>query len=197
MQEFVVERNPGLAFFYCSRNTAEPTRSDPKLIMASLARQLSYDGPHQPLLQPAVQIYEEKEAQAFASGPLMTTESRDLIVRLTQHYPQTILIIDALDECSPEKRFELLGAFQTILQFSKNVVKIFISSRNDQDIVFHLKHHPNLEIDSTRNSADIAHFVSSETQRLIQSGQLLRSSPSCEEMRELIIQQVVKGASGM
>jgi hypothetical protein len=187
----------GLAFFYCSRNTAEPNRSIPKLILASLARQLSNVKPEQPLLQPALQLYEHRKARGFASRSLIIPETRDLIIQLTKCYPRITLIIDALDECDPETRFELLEALQMILQASKNVVKIFISSRSDQDIVFHLTDYPNLEISSERNGDDIAYFVEEETKRLIQKGRLLRYSRSRKEMEELIIRQVIKGASGM
>jgi hypothetical protein len=195
LRDFAAGRTP--AFFYCSRNTAEPTRSDPKVILASLARQLSNIEPEQPLLQPAIQIYKKKEAQGFASGSLKIEESRDLIVQLTEYSPLTTIIIDALDECNPEKRADLLEALEVILSDSKNIVKIFISSRNDQDIVFHLKHHPNLEISSDKNSNDIKYFVNTETKRLIQKGKLLKYSTSRKEMEKLIVRQVIKGASGM
>jgi len=108
-----------------------------------------------------------------------------------------IIFIDALDECNPETRSDFIDALERILQTSKNIVKIFISSRNDQDIVFHLKHRLNLEISSNRNCDDIANFVEAETRRLIQKGKLLRYSMSRKEMEELIIHQVIKGASGM
>jgi len=120
-----------------------------------------------------------------------------LIVQLTECSPLTTIIIDALDECNPEKRADLLDALEMILRDSKNIVKIFISSRNDQDIVFHLKHHPNLEISSDKNSNDIEYFVNTETKRLIQKRKLLKDSTSREEMEELIVRQVIEGASGM
>jgi hypothetical protein len=197
LNDSTAERRAPPAFFYCSRNTAEPSRSDPKPILASLARQLSNVEPEQPLLQPAIQIYKRKEAQGFASGPLTITESCDLVVQLSEYSRQTTIILDALDECNPEKRADLLDALEMILKDSKNIVKIFISSRNDQDIVFHLKHYPNLEISSDRNGDDIVNFVNAETKRLIQKGKLLKYSTSRKEMEDLIIRQVIEGASGM
>jgi hypothetical protein len=167
------------------------------MILASLARQLSVDGPAQSLLQPSIQLYKEKEVQGFASGSLSIKESCNLIVRLTERSSQTVLVIDALDECSPETRSDLLDALKAIIDASKKTVKIFISSRNDQDIVFHLTHHPNLEISSDRNSNDITRFVIKEAKRLIIAGKLLRHSTSRTEMEELIVREVIKGASGM
>jgi hypothetical protein len=131
MQRFEVFHDPPPAFFYCSRSTAEPTRSDPVAILASIARQLSNLQPDLPLLKPTVELYEKKEAEAFASGPLRMEESRSLIIQLAEHYPMIIIIIDALDECDPSKRADLLEALEQILQNSSNLVKIFISSRDD------------------------------------------------------------------
>jgi hypothetical protein len=45
-------------------------------------------------------------------------------------------------------------------------VKIFVSSRDDQDIVLELCRYLNLEIASHRNSDDIARFVNAEVERL-------------------------------
>ncbi|MCJ1332013.1 hypothetical protein MMC10_008705 [Thelotrema lepadinum] len=63
------------AYFYCSRNTAEPTRSDPEKILASIARQLSSFQTGKALLSPATDLYKRKEAEGFASGPLRIEES--------------------------------------------------------------------------------------------------------------------------
>jgi hypothetical protein len=76
-------------------------------------------------------------------------------------------------------------------------VKVLVSSRNDQYIVFHLEHYPNLELSPGRNSDDISSFVKVERQNLIRRGALLRFSANKEELREVIIDKVTKGANGM
>jgi hypothetical protein len=106
-------------------------------------------------------------------------------------------VIDALDECDPGKRRDLLKALEKILQESSGLVKIFVSSRDDHDIVSRLQHYPNLEIKSDRNSDDIAVFVKEQTERLINEGELLQYSESQTEMKDLIVKWVIKGASGM
>jgi len=196
LRDFEAGQSPSPAFFYCSRSTSEPARSDPEKILASLARQLS-TGREQKLLQPAVAVYKRKEAQGFASGLLQIEESRDLIVQLVDLQPQAIIVIDALDECDPEKRSDLLNAFEFILQESTSPVRIFISSRNDQDIVFRLGQYPNLQISSESNSKDIANFVRITCKELIQKGRLLRHSKSKADMEDLIVQKVTEGATGM
>jgi hypothetical protein len=76
-------------------------------------------------------------------------------------------------------------------------VKIFVSSRDDQDIVCQLQDYPNLEIASDRNINDIASFVRAKTQDLIRRRKLLRFSGHNEELKESIINEVIKGANGM
>lgn len=197
MRAFYAGQSPPPAFFYCSRNTAEPARSNPEAIIASIARQLSSLQPGLPLLPPMVVTYKNREAEGFASGSLQMNESRALLIQLVEYYPLTIIVIDALDECDPEKRADLLEALEEILQNSSRLVKIFVSSRDDQDIVWHLRNYPNLEISSDRNTDDIASFIRTETRRLIDKGDLLRFSVNREELKKSIIDQVTKGASGM
>ncbi|OCK86545.1 ankyrin, partial [Cenococcum geophilum 1.58] len=190
-------RNPQPVYFYCSRNTAEPGRSDPKAILASLAKQLSFLEPGKPLLKPTVDLYKQKEAEDFASGGLQIEESYALIIQLVEQYPLTTIVIDALDECDPGKRLDLLKALEKILRESSGLVKIFVSSRDDHNIVIRLQRYPNLEIKSDRNSDDIVVFVKDQTERLIEDGKLLRCSDSQTEMKELIVKKVIAGANGM
>jgi hypothetical protein len=197
MQAFRAGQSPPPAFFYCSRNNAEPTRSSPEAIIASIVRQLSSPQPGFALLPPIVTTYRRREAEGFASGPLRMDESTALIIQLVEYYPLTTIVIDALDECDPDKRADLLEALEEILQQSSRLVKIFVSSRDDQDIVCHLQDYPNLELASDRNMDDISSFVRAETQGLIRRKKLLRFSTNKEGLKDDIIDQVTKGAGGM
>lgn len=189
--------SPPPVFFYCSRNTAEPERSDPKVILASIVRQLSSLEAGLPLLDPAIHKYRERESKGFASGALSIEESRNLIIQLIEHYPLTTIIIDALDECDPQTRFDLLEVIKSILQDSSQLVKIFLSSRDDQDIVCELNDYPNLEISSGRNKDDIEAFVNTETDRLVAKKRLLRNSNSREDLKQLIKNRIIDQSNGM
>jgi hypothetical protein len=197
LKSFQAGYTPQPVYFYCSRNAAEPTRSDPRTIVASLVRQLSCLEPGKPLLNPTVELYRKKEAEAFASGSLQMDESCTLIMQLIEQYPQTTIVIDAMDECDPGKRLNLLKALAQILRDSSGLVKIFVSSRNDHDIVLRLHRYPNLEIMSDKNSDDLRRFVKVQTEQLIEDGQLLQDSDSQTEMKELIVSKVIEGATGM
>jgi hypothetical protein len=194
---FHAGHNPRPVFFYSSRNKAEPGRSDPNAILASIARQLSSLEPGKPLLKPTLDLYKKKEAEGFGFRSIQIEESCALIMQLIEQYPLATIVIDALDECNPEKRYDLLKALEKILRESSTLVKIFVSSRDDHDIVFRLQRYPNLEIKSDRNNDDIVAFVKDQTEQLIEEGKLLQLSDYQTEMKELIIKKVIDGAGGM
>lgn len=70
----------------------------------------------------------------------------------------------ALDECEPKARKSLITKFRWLMNelndSSSTVVRIFISSRRDQDIAKVLKDTPKLAIEATDNREDIAKFIS-------------------------------------
>ncbi|KAH6698408.1 hypothetical protein BKA61DRAFT_682441 [Leptodontidium sp. MPI-SDFR-AT-0119] len=188
---------PRPAIFYCSQNTAEPLRADPTSILASIARQLASLNPSSALLPPVVELYEETEAQGSASGTLDIDDSKELILALIDVYPVTTIIIDALDECCANERGVILDFLKTVIEESSSLVRIFISSREDGDIVFHLDRFPNMRISSGKNQVDIEAFVASETARLVRFGYLLRNSTRQMELAEEIASRVASQASGM
>lgn len=197
MRRFEAGQSPPPVYFYCSRDPAEPQRSDPAAILSSIVRQLSCAELGLPLLPPVIEKY-EKKGQGFSSQGLQIEESRELITKLIEHYPVTTIVIDALDECNPEKREMLLDAIESLLQDSSlGLLKVFLSSRDDQDIACTLREYPNLDLVSSRNSADIEAFVREETNRLVKKQRLLRNSHAKEALKTLIIDQVSRGADGM
>ncbi|KAI1864951.1 uncharacterized protein JN550_008497 [Neoarthrinium moseri] len=197
IEAFKRQQAPQPAYFYCSRNPAEPERSDPACIMASIVRQLSSLDPGKPLLQPTISTYQSHEDEGFAAGSLGLKDSRDLLLQLLEKFPTATIIIDALDECRTDTRRQLLDCLEYILLESTTLVKIFVSSRDDQDIVCKLQVYPGLELSSRLNSKDITYFVKSETDQLIARGQLLRSSTSRIELSAKIVEDVTDGAQGM
>ena len=196
IEKFQAGQSPLPVYFYCARNAAEPERSKPDAVFASILRQLTCSHPDAPVLTPVIEAYKSR-GEGFSSNGLDLDDSRDLIVDLVENYGMTTIVVDALDESDPQLRESLLDAFEHILKESAGLVKIFVSSRNDQDIVHILRTYPNLDISSDRNAADIDTYVKTETQKLVKSGQLLRNSSTKEKMTELIIERLSSGAGGM
>ena len=188
---------PPPVFFYCSRDAAEPQRSDAAAILSSIVRQLSCAEPGLPLLPPVVEAY-EKKGQGFNSRGLQIDDSCDIIMKLVEYYPMTTIFIDALDECNAEEREKLLDAVENLLKDSSfGLLKVFLSSRDDQDIACTLRDYPNVDLVASRNSADIEAFVREETNRLVKKQRLLRYSNTKKTLVALIIDEVSSRADGM
>ena len=126
------------AFFYCARSTAEPERAKPAAIMSALLRQLASSQSDMPIKEAVVTEYEARKDLAAKDGSalkkLTVEDCTRLIVELANSHP-LIIILDALDECEEDTRYELLEAFDEIISKSREVVKILVSSRDDVDIV--------------------------------------------------------------
>ncbi len=107
-------------------------------ILRALLRQLCSSDPDQSVKESIVREYKTRKVEAekdcFAIKRLTVKDCIRLIIELTKN-DSTIIILDALDECEEDTRYELLKAFDSIISSFENVVKIFASSRDDIDIV--------------------------------------------------------------
>jgi hypothetical protein len=183
-----------LVYFYCKRD--EPDRQDPTKIMQSLVRQLSVQLPGYEVPKPVTDEYEEREKKGFSSRYLSFQECQKLIVSLLDIYPQTTIAIDALDEIDRKSRKPFLEALSTIAQASKKLVKLFVSSRDDDDIILELEAVPNLYIDAADNRGDIERFILREINSSIYRRVLLRGKVD-DHPKMKIISTLVEKADGM
>ncbi|KAH8147134.1 uncharacterized protein LAJ45_08934 [Morchella importuna] len=109
---------------------------------------------------------------------------------------ETTIVIDALDEYDQEKGKKFLMSLRKIVESSTSLVKIFVSSRNDDDIVLKLEKLPNLWIKAADNAGDIERFVQKEVIRCKKDGDLLRGSIK-DELLEKIISSLTTRSQGM
>lgn len=186
-----------IASFYCVRSTAEPERADPDEILRSILKQLSSPSPDLRIREPVVKAYKEKMEEAKEHNPekLMLDETVEVILALLETNP-AIIIIDALDECDPDRRHELFEALDTIIQQSASLVKVFVSSRDDGDIVCRLTLSLNVFIGTSDNEADIKCFVRTEVARAIKKKRLIKGIIS-EQLKDRIVETLIDGAHGM
>ena len=188
-----------ISYFYCARNSAEPQRADPDEILRSILKQLSCTKSDLPIREPVAKTYKERKEEAEEDGRELTkltlADSVGLILALLESNPATI-IVDALDECDPARRHELLKALDEIIQKSANLVKVFVSSRDDNDIFCRLTNSPNVFICASDNSKDIDRYVRSEVTQSIEDKRLLSGNVS-EELKCLVITTLIEGAQGM
>ena len=144
-------------------------------------------------------MYQRRKEDADQDGSepvkLSVEYSTELIIALLDHNPATI-VIDALDECQQNRRYELMNALNDIIKKSANLVKVFVSSRDDIDIVFKLAGVSNIFINASDNRKDIEDFVHHEVGRAITNGRLLHGQVS-DELKSCIINTLIDGANGM
>jgi hypothetical protein len=105
-------------------------------------------------------------------------------------------VLDALDECNPETRHYLLESLDDIIQKSTGLVKIFVSSRDDKDVMLALNKSPNVYIKSSDNAEDIKTFIECEVGLAIRKGRLLNGSISTE-LRQHVVNTLKGGSQGM
>ncbi|RFU26917.1 hypothetical protein B7463_g9416, partial [Scytalidium lignicola] len=184
-----------IAYFYCSRNKAEPERSDPQEILRCIARQLCGDDPTRTVNESLFHAYSKMEKPRPGKSKLLLDHTVSLILQVLGDNPGTI-IIDALDECDPEKRYILFESLDTIVKQSPNVVKVFLTSRNDGDIVCRLRTTPNIYIDAQKNKSDIQRFISSEVEKAVAQRRMLNGAVS-KELQMRISMALDQGARGM
>ena len=161
--------------------------------MRCLVRQAS-DIPGGPELHSETRLRYEQRRTA---GHLSIDEATRLLVRTVEQRSVTYIFLDALDECERTTRHELTKALEKILNDSPCLIKIFVSSRDDQDIVLSLENYPNIVIDARQNQHDIAFYISERTQTLINEKRLLGAHSVTGELQENIRKRLSEGAQGM
>jgi len=168
-----------LAYFYCNR--AEANRRAPDSILNTLIQQLAQteSGEHK-ILQPVVDLYQDREKRGQKSSQLSLREGQELLLQLTNTYPQTTICIDALDEVENGVRLQLLKSLKYVVQTSKNLVKIFATTRMDTDILRQFEMFPRIELQPDDNVSDINQFVKTKVRSAINDGLLLDGIAGCE-----------------
>jgi hypothetical protein len=116
------------------------------------------------------------------------------MLQLLESNPATV-VIDGLDECDPTRRQDLLNGLGTIIRDSNNLIKVFVSSRDDHDLVHHLSRTPNLYIHAADNKEDIQRFVISRVGQAIEEEKLLCGKVS-RALRKMITMTLIQKAEG-
>ncbi|THZ48617.1 hypothetical protein D6C90_03683, partial [Aureobasidium pullulans] len=184
-----------LAFFYCSKASAEPERADPCQILRAITKQLSHPNGQAAVLQLAVNRYGKKCTEAERDGldpsNLTIAECVDLILELTSTTSATI-IIDALDD----KRYQILESLENIVRSSRNVVKVLISSQRASDIDAKFSGHDQIAISATETHNDLTRFIDLQVDSVIKSGRLTPGRVVTQDLRKHVAGVLKSDAHG-
>lgn len=190
-----------LAYFYC--NYKEDDRRKPETVLRTLVKQFCLKSPGDPNLVPKLVslVYEERERQGHASGPLQCQESTDLIINLSKIYLQVTIIVDALDECYQDTRSSLFYALKCLVESGSNV-KVFLASRYEQDIARMFAGYKCHYIQASDNTKDINDYIDLQLDircdpRKCKTEQLLLDGDASDELKEEIRFTLKEKANGM
>jgi hypothetical protein len=154
------QSDEALAYFYCDRNQKD--RQDPANILRSFVLQLATSRSGDAVQPCLVEMYEQKMRKGPANPELSEAECVEILHKLADIYPQTTLVLDALDEADKDKRAGLIDVLDALVASAAKPVKVFISSRRDTDIKRQYEQGPNVSIEATDNADDISAFVAEQ-----------------------------------
>ncbi|KAL6806209.1 hypothetical protein J3E68DRAFT_433930 [Trichoderma sp. SZMC 28012] len=184
------QNDQGLAFFYCSRGQAD--LQDPLSTLQSFVRQLSTSPRYSNMMKKSlIKLYREYKKNGLKLG---FDACKEQLLESVNLYPQTIIILDGLDECDAESRGKLITILANLAKDAQHPVKIFISSRREQDIVKQLPARSIIEIDANDNRDDIEKFIEKRMEEVEERG-LWESIP--KELKSEIKSTLCKGSDGM
>ncbi|KAF2733239.1 hypothetical protein EJ04DRAFT_565274 [Polyplosphaeria fusca] len=187
-----------LAYFYCRQD--EESRRKGLNILQSFVKQLASNSEAtrqtSKLHKGLTDLYEEKEQSGFASAALTTNEAIRCLQDLLGSYTQTILILDALDECQEADRAFLVDTFDDLARRS-TCVKILISSRRSDDIVRWLKRKANVGIEARDNQNDIRLFIQSKLKMEVERRRRLRIRAISQDLIDEVTAVIFERSKGM
>ena len=126
-------------------------------------------------------------------------ELQDIFLAMVQQFNSTFLVLDALDECTPDQRKDLCEFFAKIVELSNvtshGLVKLFVSSRKEHDIenAFLRKSFPTIEVEARKVNSDIELYVQAQIEQLSHNVPLTLS----DIMKEKIFTTLTTNAGGM
>ncbi|KAI2970957.1 hypothetical protein CBS147323_3181 [Aspergillus niger] len=181
LQASKVQHSLPIVHFFCSTNPAEPERSDAREILRSLIKQLSLSVSKDLMRTPVVEEHRKRlqEATYHGEGPAALSVERctELLCELGQSAP-IMLIIDALDECDSQQRTILQQSLEEMRQSCRDLVKIFVSSRYEEDIATGFRHKRTLCVTPHDTEDDLRHFIDLHVSRFVSRWAVLHSEAS-------------------
>ena len=187
-----------LGYFYCNASESEPERRTPEGVLRSLARQLTVSNAPQPTIHSAVlalhsKFLDDTTTDGFEIRKPNISDCVELIFAALDDNPAT-LIIDGLDEIDEPKR--LVDALHAITGRSKNVVNVFITSRDSPAIFAMLPSIQTIRITDDKNKADIRLFATNAVTGAISDHKLLNGNVP-QTLKEQLVEALVSGAGEM
>lgn len=111
-----------------------------------------------------------------------------------KNFSEIYIVIDGLDECDKDTRHDILSYIKEIAISNISLVRVFVSCREEDQILHSLKLHSYIHLTASMLSDDIESFVVNSVSSRIKSEDLKIRNPALE--REIIAELMAK-ADGM
>lgn len=180
-----------IAYFYCTRKQGESSGSDPQTILQSLVRQLAWSADNRSIKESVKDKYDEAQLhQGYVETKLSVAACVSLLSKILSSSSNTIIIIDALDECSDPS--DLLSNLKEASTSAKSGTRFFFSSRMNVDVS---EEFPECaKIDSgVESQDDIEFYVRTEVKG--RKRRLLHGK--APELEDMLVEVLTQRAQGM
>lgn len=123
-----------------------------------------------------------------------TKELIEIICAAVELFPQVFIIIDGLDECKKNVCQDVLVLIKRLIHKRSPCVKIFVSCREEDQILQSLSHYSHIQISTEAVFRDISAFIQGTVRSRLQSGELKIHNSNLEKD---IIHRLEAKAQGM
>ncbi|KAF8418413.1 hypothetical protein EV426DRAFT_577591 [Tirmania nivea] len=178
-----------LAYFYCNRD--DPQRAKPEIVMSTLVQQLASLRPGEQLQKVVVDEYKFSKRATGRPISLTLSNSNNLARALCNIYPQTWIVVDALDEC--DTRQTLIRGLLNLARDCTSLVKIFFTSRLDSDIAATLDSDNifvrsiALHSEASESSGDMRNIVEAKVKEAFEESGLLKGKIDKDQIQNICV----------
>ena len=176
-----------IVYYYC--DYAELRSLQTHRILGTILKQLI----------PEDEVSSEMEAKilsVYKAGTRIPEPSElvDLVCSLVQLWPVVYIVLDGLDECEKWPRQDILRFLDRLATLANAVVHIFVSCRDEDQLLRSLKAYSHIQLTSVALETDIKSFVEGSVRARIVSRQLTIRNP---ELEHQIVRELVQKSHGM
>ena len=180
-------------YFYCKYN--ETPQAQAFSIIQSLLRQLSVASE---TLDPEIlSAFNKAKGLEGITSSLGFSSIETLFTGAMSQTGEAFVVIDALDECAEHERVELISSLRKLLALDSCQVKIFLTSRPENDLHLLLEYQRTYAIGVSDTVQDIGPYVTRTIDELIGRKALLYSKPVTQDLRDHLITTLTKEADGV
>ena len=178
---------PIMTYYYCDYANQKTLQAE--TILGTILKQFFLNGR-------IPEELEKKFPRSYGEDTQMLDASdlADLLCLAIQQNPLTFIVIDGLDECEKASRKVVLDLLHRLQEIKNSTVKLFISCRQEDQILRSYEGVPMVEMTASSLKGDIQLYVADSVSSRMESGELRVRDP---DLAQEIMDELVNKAQGM